>query len=214
MAIEFYGIDLSPFTMPVELQLDMKGVDYRRIVPTRDVLFSDEFGVMNPMRKVPLLVVDGTPVAESQVIGELVEELFPEPSLLPESPLERARVRMISTVTNHYVATPGVKLFSNKRDAKSEDIHADSIALMARGLGALEELIAPGPYAIGETRTVADCTLAVCLFFASRVLDAMGFSALPEWGAKTTAYFEAVKKDADIARCFATMDAAAAAIPR
>ena len=207
MVLELYINALSPFTRAAELQLEMKGVEFNRITPDREFVQGDAFRAVNPLRKIPVLMVDGTAVIESRVISDLIEELHPTPALLPESLIDRARVRMLATIAANYLATPGVQMFANKRDSNSPDIDADARSLLARGLAALEHWIAPGPYAAGEMRTVADCAVAPALFFLDGIMPKLGFGDLPEWGDKTKAYFAAVQKDADVGRCLADMDA-------
>ena len=53
----------------------------------------DWFLKISPRGKVPVLVVDGTPIFESAVILEYAAERF-APEMLPTDPLERARQRM------------------------------------------------------------------------------------------------------------------------
>lgn len=48
---------------------------------------------LNPNGVVPTLVVDGTPIIESSVICEYLDELAPPPSLTPPDALGRARMR-------------------------------------------------------------------------------------------------------------------------
>lgn len=56
---------------------------------------TDEFRVLNPMQRVPVLILDdGTALAESVAICRYFEELHPEPSLMGRSPLEKARIEM------------------------------------------------------------------------------------------------------------------------
>lgn len=207
--IEYYGLGFSPFTCPVKLTLDIKGVDYKTIVPDRDMLETEAFGKLSPMRKVPILVIDGTPITESLVIGELLEELYPEPALLPADPIARAQARMLATLANQYVAAPSVKMFSNKRAGGGKDIDADMRELLTRGYAAVESVIATGPFAVGATRTLADCALVPALYFAGTVLDRLGFVDVPQMGEKTATYLKAVAEDADVGGCLASMQAAA-----
>jgi glutathione S-transferase len=53
----------------------------------------DWFLAISPRGKVPVLVVDGTPIFESAVILEYAAERF-APKMMPSDPLERARQRM------------------------------------------------------------------------------------------------------------------------
>jgi glutathione S-transferase len=51
------------------------------------------FLALAPGAKVPVLIVDGKPVAESSAIVELLDELFPAPPFFPPTPIARGEVR-------------------------------------------------------------------------------------------------------------------------
>ncbi len=55
-----------------------------------------EFLAINPQGLVPALEHDGTTIAQSLAIIEYLEELYPEPPLLPAAPRDRARVRAMA----------------------------------------------------------------------------------------------------------------------
>ena len=42
------------------------------------------------MREVPVLLVEGEPIAQSMAILEFLEDLKPDPALLPSTPASRA----------------------------------------------------------------------------------------------------------------------------
>jgi glutathione S-transferase len=73
---------------------EMKGVPYRLdpIVP----FFGDErFSQLNPLRRVPVFIDDDVSVSDSTVVCEYLDERYPDPPLLPNSPADRARARWI-----------------------------------------------------------------------------------------------------------------------
>jgi glutathione S-transferase len=51
------------------------------------------YGEINPMRGVPTLDVDGVRLYQSGAIIEYLEEVYPDPPLLPKDAIGRARVR-------------------------------------------------------------------------------------------------------------------------
>jgi glutathione S-transferase len=53
-----------------------------------------EYLAINPNGVVPAIVVDGTPVIESTVIIEYLDDAFPETPLRPRNPFERATMRL------------------------------------------------------------------------------------------------------------------------
>jgi len=56
--------------------------------------FSPEYMKLNPKAVVPTLVHDGKVVLESTVMGEYLDEVFPEPPLKPSDPIGRAEMRL------------------------------------------------------------------------------------------------------------------------
>lgn len=184
----------------------MKGLEFSRTYPEREFVRQGGFGEINPIRKIPVLVVDGIPVPETEVICELIEDIFPEPSLRPDDALDRSRARLLSRIVDVYLTGPLVQLSNNVREMQSEDIAAQATSMVDRGLPALERWIAPGPYAVGDQRSTADCAIAPTLFFMKSILPAFGIGKLSDLGPKTTRYFEAVQKDRDVGHCLARME--------
>lgn len=77
----------------VRLALAEKGVAFESRIVTPPDLRSAEYLALNPNGYVPTLVHDGAIITESRTINEYIDEAFPNPSLMPASPLDRARLR-------------------------------------------------------------------------------------------------------------------------
>jgi glutathione S-transferase len=58
---------------------------------------------LNPNGVVPTLVHDGKPVVESSLILYYVDDIFPDPPLMPNEPLARFQVRMYNKLIDEYV---------------------------------------------------------------------------------------------------------------
>lgn len=83
----------------VRIALALKGIDYRYVAHNlRTGEHREETYLnVNPQGLMPALVwSDGTMIAQSLAILEFLDEVHPEPALLPADPHGRARVRMIS----------------------------------------------------------------------------------------------------------------------
>jgi glutathione S-transferase len=92
--IVLHQFEISPFCDKVRRILHVKGVPYevREVPPSRS--FTDVRRV-NRIGKLPTIEDDGRRVADSTDIAYYLEERFPEPSLLPKHPLERALVHVL-----------------------------------------------------------------------------------------------------------------------
>jgi len=75
----------------VRIVLNLKGLAYEYVpVPS---LTSPVYRAINPQGLMPALEIDGQVVAQSMAIIGLIDELVPDPPILPVDPIERAKAR-------------------------------------------------------------------------------------------------------------------------
>jgi glutathione S-transferase len=74
--------------------LDLKAIPYR-IDPVIPFSGNDEFSRVSPLRRVPVYRDDAVTLSDSTVICEYLEERYPTPALMPQSPAARARARWL-----------------------------------------------------------------------------------------------------------------------
>jgi glutathione S-transferase len=89
---------------------------------------SEEFLKVSPTGKVPVILIDGDSLYESNVINQYLDEVYEEPKLLPEDPKARAyaRIWMAQADDNFYpqifVSTMGRERgFSEERIAEAKE---------------------------------------------------------------------------------------------
>jgi glutathione S-transferase len=92
--LRLFHVPLSPFCRKVRLTLAEKRQEVE-LVEERFWEGSAEFLRRNPAGKVPVLRMDGRMLSESQAICEYLDELHPEPPLLPRDPAGRYEVRRL-----------------------------------------------------------------------------------------------------------------------
>lgn len=90
-----YHMWLSPESRKVRIALAEKGLEFE--MKTENVWeWREQFLKMNPAGDVPVMVEpDGTILADSIAITEFLEESWPQPTLMPETAIERAEARRI-----------------------------------------------------------------------------------------------------------------------
>jgi maleylpyruvate isomerase len=128
---------------------------------------------LNPQGLVPTLELDdGAVLTQSLAIIEYLDELHPEPPLLPADPLARARVRAFAlAIACDIHPVQNLKVLNRVRGLAGEDAVTDwANAVIVEGLGACEALIVrePGPFCFGVAPSLADICLVPQLVNARR----------------------------------------------
>jgi len=135
------------------------------------------YKTVNPQELVPTLLHDGHAIAQSLAIIEYLDEVRPEPPLLPDEPFGRARVRQIAYAIAcdiHPLNNLRVLLYLRDRFGIDDPARADwQRHWMTNGFAALETLLAnsqqTGTYCHGDAPTLADVCLIPQLANARRV---------------------------------------------
>ena len=99
MALCLWANSLSPFVRKVRIALYEKGVAFETVEVERGVQRAELLRV-NPRGEVPALVDGGTVVTGSASICDYLEDVCPEPPLLPASPSARVRCRALERVAD------------------------------------------------------------------------------------------------------------------
>ena len=152
----------------VRIALNLKELPYE-IVPihlTKDGgrQHTQEFRAINPLARVPALELSGGEVlTQSLAIIEYLDEIHPEPPLLPPAALGRAWARAIAQMIacDIHPLNNLIALQYLRRQLKHEqpDIDAWYHHWITQGFTAMEEMLDPAPYACGQHVTVADICL-------------------------------------------------------
>lgn len=114
---------VSPYVLRAQMALAIKGLSYEYL-PEDRWCKSDLLIASNPVhKKVPVLIHNGKPIPESQVIVQYIDEAWrgTGPSLLPADPHERATARFWAAYVDDKVGSPWFTiLFARKTEEKME----------------------------------------------------------------------------------------------
>lgn len=201
--MKLYQTYLSPFPTRVRLMLYAKGIDAEIVMPPGfhgDTTPKDEYEDINPLGRVPTLVLDdGTALPESEVICEYLEDAYPDPPMHPADPIARARMRLLSRLSDVYLVMAMVPLFSiieRPPNEWSKDVIRGALDEIAIALGYLEEFIGEEGYAVGRTLTQADGALIPMLLLVAEWLPIFrGPKPLLDTVPKTRRYWEDIASD-------------------
>jgi glutathione S-transferase/RNA polymerase-associated protein len=100
--LKLFEHPLSPFAQKVKIALVEKGIEFEAITPDIFGGGTPEFVASSPRREVPTLIDGETMVFDSTIILEYIEDKWSKPPLLPSTPAERARVRMLEDICDTY----------------------------------------------------------------------------------------------------------------
>ena len=175
--MKLYSFFRSSAAYRVRIALNLKGLPYE-MMPIH--LSKDggqqrrpDFVAINPQKRVPALVLSsGDVLLQSLAIIEYLDDIHPEPPLLPPDALARAKVRAIAQMVacdihplNNLIALQYLK---NTLKHDQPTIDAWYHHWVIEGFKAIEAMIAPAPYACGAHVTVADLCLVPQVFNARR----------------------------------------------
>ena len=160
MDLRLVSFDLCPYVERSRIALHEKGLDYA--IDFIDLRAKpDWFLRISPMGKVPVLVADQTPIFESAVINEYLDEQFPQAPLFPRTPLARAEARGWIVFLNDTLMPAGFKAQVAMAAGKREE--AEKLLPAVRdALGKLDKLLEEkkGPHILGDIFTLVDICLA------------------------------------------------------
>lgn len=157
--ITLHGFALSNYYNKVKLALLEKGVPFEeKHVSVREK--SEELLAASPLGKIPYLTTPQGTLAESQVILDYLEAVYPNPPLLPRDPFEAAKVRELVTFIDWHLEIAARQLYPSAffgAPALSESNATRIRREIEQKIAGLRRLAKFAPYAAGASFTMADC---------------------------------------------------------
>ena len=99
--MKLYGFFRSSASYRVRIALNLKGLDFEQasVRLAKGEQYQPAFSAVSPQNLVPVLEIDGLRLYQSPAIIEYLDEVFPEPPLLPKDPAARNRVRSLALIS-------------------------------------------------------------------------------------------------------------------
>lgn len=175
ITIELYSAPLCPFSHRTRLTLAEKGLRANLIdVDLRNK--SAEFVALTPSAEVPVLRVGEHCLWDSAAIDEYLEEAWPQPALLPDDAVRRARARA-------WIGFADRRLYADTKRlllAADSDARGVAMAAVCEDLRFMQQHAFPpghaGPYWMGERVTLVDLTFVPWFEQSSALERLLGFT--------------------------------------
>jgi maleylacetoacetate isomerase/maleylpyruvate isomerase len=181
--MELYSYFRSSASWRVRIALALKGlrVDYRAVHLLKKEQSAPDYVEKSTSGLVPLLVTDdGLRLHQSMAIIEYLDEIVPEPPLLPPDAAGRARVRALAqdiACEIHPLSNTRVLGYLTGTLGASDEAKSAWIRRWVEGgLEVVERQLAARPAAFchGDTPGLADCVLVPQIFNAQRFKCELG----------------------------------------
>lgn len=178
--MKLYSYFRSSAAFRVRIALNLKQLDYQTaaIHLRRNDQSKPPYRGVNPQGLVPALEDDGQTLIQSMAIIEYLDEIHPQPPLLPKDPADRSRVRALADIV-----ACDIHPINNLRVLRylTHQLGLDEAAIaewynhwIAAGFQALEPLVAQdartGAFCHGDSPGLADLTLVPQVVNAERYL--------------------------------------------
>lgn len=174
---QLYSYFRSSCSYRVRIALNLKQLDFETL-PIHLVRDGGEqnkadYRKHNPMGQVPCLLAGDVGISQSMAILEYLEQVHPEPALLPKDPIAAAQVRAVCEMINS-----GIQPIQNlsvlvylEGDMGAQGKRVEwSRHWIARGFDALEQILqsSAGRFSFGDSVTLADCFVVPQVYNAHR----------------------------------------------
>jgi maleylpyruvate isomerase len=178
--MKLYNYFRSSAAFRTRIAFNLKGVPCETVEVDLRANASDqqkpEYRAVNPQALVPALIVEDTTIAQSLAIIEYLDEVYPDPPLMPRSPVNRARVRaMALAVSCDMHPLNNLRVLNYLRSPLGHDeetVNAWYRHWIAVGFSGLEQearrATSDGRHMFGQSVTIADIYIVPQMYNARR----------------------------------------------
>lgn len=180
--LTLHGYFRSSASYRVRIALNLKRLEYRQVAHQLRLgeQHSPDYRRLNPQGLVPTLETGGAVLTQSLAICEYLDELVPDPPLLPQGTIERAHVRAFAQVIACEIhPLQNLRILNRLRDlgVDKDGVKAWAAGVIEEGFDACAALIEgqAGPFCFGAQPTLAD------VFLVPQLANARRFGAELRW---------------------------------
>ena len=167
--MKLIGSPTSPYVRKVRIVLAEKKFDYEFVIDPPS-LPGSSVPALNPLARIPVLVLDdGTPLYDSRVIAEYIDNVTPNNKLLPGPNRERTEVKRWEALADG-LCDAAVSVVLERRRADNEKSPTwiqRNLKVIERSLEVLSEQLGERNYCFGNHLSLADIATACALDYLS-----------------------------------------------
>ena len=134
------------------ISTDIENIDGKKI--------PEDLIALNPYASIPTLTDRELVIYDSRVIIEYLDERYPHPPLMPVSPVDRAKIRLVLASLDADIVSSAIDL-DGALGTKNENSLRKKLKSM---LNASLDLFSANKYFLNDELTVIDCVLAPILW--------------------------------------------------
>lgn len=163
--MKLIGSHSSPYTRKVRIVLAEKKIEYEFVIDS-PWLPESKVPTLNPLGKIPVLLLDDeTPLFDSRVIVEYIDNVTPNSKLFPAPNRERIEVKRWEALADGVCDAAVAALLESRRpkSQKSADWIARQQDKVARSLEFMSEELGEKPFCMGTHLSMADIAVGTAL---------------------------------------------------
>ncbi|RWU25493.1 maleylacetoacetate isomerase [Pseudomonas alkylphenolica] len=178
--MDLFNYFRSTSSYRVRIALALKQLEYQYVPVNllKGEQREEHFLALNPQGRVPALRIDsGELLVQSPAIIEYLEEVYPQPALLPSDPVQRAQARAVASLIGCDIhPLHNVSVLNQLRGLGHDEqqVNAWIAHWISQGLAAVEQLIGDSGFCFGEEPGLADVYLIPQLYAAERFGISLG----------------------------------------
>lgn len=170
-----YDLPVSSYGCKTRILLRHKGLKWTSLSPP-DGYGSPSYCKIVPSGTIPALVHDRFTLAESDAIAEYINDVCPEPAMLPEDIQDRATARALSRFHDSRIE-PVLRAYFGQVALAGRDIQfiAKNAILLQRRFDQFNQMVTPSPLLMGDYLCLNDCGFAPSFAILDCLQGLLGF---------------------------------------
>ncbi|MDB4852574.1 glutathione S-transferase family protein [Alphaproteobacteria bacterium] len=170
-----YDLPISSYGCKTRILLRHKNLSWHSVAPP-DGYGSAAYCQIVPAGTIPALDDNGFIICDSEAIAEYINEIQPDPAMLPADSRARATARALSRFHDSRIEPLLRAYFGQVAPANHDaDFIRENASLLQKRMQQLAQMVTPHPFLCGDILSLADCGFAPSFAILNRLQAILGF---------------------------------------